>query len=254
LTQIDIELPEYLKAALEQPRCLDLGLKKPGSVSVTLPSGGTIKGIGDITQGIPTDCSLSFSLLLQLGPLLGSLDCFVKVLKLIEPLIEVIKGLPFPPVEAIKKFAEAAPPVVACATAFAPGGAVVDFIRDILCLIIKILRCLVDQFKSIAAVMGGLSLQIQQAQLDGNTDLLANLQCAQDNAATSAEASTKAIEPVMVILDLVAPLLEIAQLGPIEIPTFGSAQDVDTINDMIAVIEQFIDTLQLVADAAGGCD
>jgi hypothetical protein len=254
LAQIDIELPENLQQFLEQPRCLDLKLPEPGSVSLKLPSGGTIQGIGDITQGIPTDCSLSFSLLLQLGPLLGSLDCFVKVLKLIEPLIDVIKGLPFPPVEAIKKFAEAAPPVAECALAFTPQGGLPLFIKDILCVVIKILKCLVEQFKSIAAVMGSIALQIEQAQLDGNQELLDNLECAEQNAATSAAASTKAIEPIVVILELVAPLVEIAQVGPIEIPTFGSAQDVDQINDMITVVEDFVDTLQQLADALGGCD
>lgn len=238
---------------MQQPRCLDLSLPKPGSVSVTLPSGGTIQGIGDVTKGIPTDCSLSFSLLLQLGPLLGSIDCIVKILQLLEPLIEVIKGLPFPPVEAIKKFAEAAPPVAKCAIAFTPQGALPAFIKDILCLVIKILKCLIQQFDSIANVMGGLSLQIQQAQLDGNEELLENLECAQQNAAISADATTKAIEPVLVILDLVGPLIEIAQVGPIEMPTIGSAEDAEQIKQMTAVLKEFVETLELVAEPLGGC-
>lgn len=253
MTTIDIRLPKHVRTVLEQPGCLNIGLPKPGSASLTLPSGGTIKGIGDITQGIPTDCSLSFSLLLQLGPLLGSLDCFVKLLKMIKPLIDVVKGIPTPSPADVKKFIEATGPVLACATAFTPTGAVVAFIKDILCLAIKILRCLIDQFKSIAAQMKGLARQIEQAQTDGNLELLANLRCARQNAATSAQASTKAIEPVVAILELTAPLLEIANLGPIAIPTFGSAEDADEIDDMIAVIEQFIDTLRLVANTAGGC-
>ena len=105
---IDVPLPEALQEFLAKPRCADISLPEPGSVSLQLPTGGTIKGIGDVTQGIPTNCSLNFSLLLQLGPILANLECFIRVLKVIKPLIDVIKGLPFPPVEAIKDFGEAA--------------------------------------------------------------------------------------------------------------------------------------------------
>lgn len=254
MAQVDIELPERLQEFLAQPRCLDLSLPEPASLSLTLPNGGKIKAIGDVTKGIPSDCSLSFSLLLQLGPLLASIECIVKILKLLEPLTEVIKGLPFPPVEAIKKFAEAVPPVIECAVAFTPAGGLLLFVRDILCLIIKILNCLIDQFKSIAALLGGLTLQIQSAQDQGNQELLENLECAQQNANKSAQAVFQSIEPVTVILELAAPLIELTPVGGIEIPSFAPAEDVEQINQTISALEGFVDTLQLAADALGGCD
>jgi hypothetical protein len=251
-TNIDIELPAALQEFLAQPRCVDLALPEPGSVKLELPTGGTLKGVADITKGIPTDCSLSFSLMLQLGPILANLECIIRVLRLIEPLIDVIKGLPFPPAEAIKKFVDASVDVGECIVKFTTPVGMLPFVRDILCLIIKILGCLIDQLKSIVALMGSLSLQFEAAQ--GNDELLANLECAQQNAQTSINSAMQAFEPVLIVLELVAPLMEIAQVGPIEIPTIGSTEDVEQIEQVIGQMEDFVDTLQLVADAAGGCD
>lgn len=253
MTSIDIALNDELQEALKQPVCLDIGLPKPGSVSVTLPSGGKIKGIADITKGIPTDCSLTFSLMLQLAPFMANLECFIKLLKLIEPLIEVIKGLPFPPVEAIKKFAEAVPPVVECITALTFAG-IPLFIKDILCLIIKLLKCMIGQLKSLLALLGGLQLQITAASEEGNEELLKSLECAQENAMCSGAAAMQAFEPITVILELAGPLLEIAGVPPIEIPALASAEDLETFEQIVTTLEEFVQTLELAAEVVGGCD
>jgi hypothetical protein len=250
---VPIELPGELNEFLKQPRCLDLSLPKPKTLNLALPTGGRIPAINDFTQGIPSDCSLGFSLLIQLGPLLGSLDCIIKILNLVKPLSDVINGLPFPPAKALKEFGEAVEPVVKCAVAFTPQGALPLFIKDILCLVIKLVSCLIDQLKSIVALMGSLSLQLTAAE--GNEQLLANVECAQQNAQCAADGAMKSFEPVLVILELVAPLIEIVPaVDPIEIPTFGSTEDVEQIEGVIATMEEFRDTLQLVADGLGGCE
>lgn len=252
-TNIDIALREDLQEALKQPICADVSLPKPGDVSITLPSGGKIKGIADITKGIPSDCSLTFSLMLQLGPILANLECFIKLLKLIEPLIEVIKGLPFPPVEAIKKFGEAVPPVVECITALTFAG-IPLFIKDIICLIIKLLNCMIGQMKSLLALLGGLQLRIDAAEAEGNTELLESLDCARENAMCSSQAAMQAFEPVTLILEMAAPLLEIAGQPAIEIPSVAPVEDIETAEQAVATLEEFVQTLQLAADALGGCE
>ena len=253
MTVIDVELSPELQEALTQPVCADLSLPKPGNVQLTLPTGGTLKAIADASRAIPTDCTLTANLMLQLGPILANLDCIIKLLKLIEPLIEVIKGLPFPPVEAIKKFGEAVPPVVACITALT-GLGIPPFVRDILCLIIKIMRCLIDQLNSIIAVLGGLQLDFEAAQLEGNEEQLASIECARENAMCSADAAFQSIEPVMLVLELVMPLFEMTPASPIEIPSFAPAEDVEGMKTLVAAMEGFVDALQIPADVLGGCD
>ena len=245
-------LPDDLKAFLAKPRCADISLPEPGNVSLELPTGGTIKGIGDITKGIPTDCSLNISLMLQLGPILANLECFIRVLKLIKPLIDVIKGLPFPPVKAITDFGEAAVDVAECIAKFTTPLGMIPFARDILCLIIRILSCMLDQMNSLLALMEKLTISFDAA--DGNAVQQELLKCAQDNAQRSANAQLQAVEPVMVILEIAAPIFEIAQVGPIEIPTFEGVEGVEQMRKFSTSIEGFVDTLKLVADALGGCD
>ena len=63
-------------------------------LKIELPMGGSLKAFTDISKGIPTDCSMVFNLMVQLAPMLASIECLVRVLKLLAPLIEVIKGAP----------------------------------------------------------------------------------------------------------------------------------------------------------------
>ena len=72
-------------------------------------------------------------------------------------------------------------------------------------------------------------------------------------AQRSANAQLQSVEPVMVILEIAAPIFEIAQVGPIEIPTLEGVEGVDQIRVFITTMEQFVDTLQLLADGVGGC-
>lgn len=249
---LEVPLPEELKAFLAKPRCADISLPEPGSVSLNLPSGGTIKGIGDVTKGIPTDCSLNVSLMLQLGPILANLECFIRVLKLIKPLIDVIKGLPFPPVKAIADFGEAATDVAECIVKFTTPAGMIPFVKDILCLIIRIMSCMLDQMNSLLALMEKLSISMEAAE--GNAVEQELLRCAQDNAQRSANAQLQAVEPVKVILEIAAPIFEIAQVGPIEIPTFEGVEGVEQMRSFTTTVGEFVDTLQLVADGLGGCD
>ena len=247
-----ITLPDELQAFLAKPRCVDISLPEPGNVSIELPTGGTIKGIGDVTKGIPTDCSLNASLMIQLGPILANLECFIRVLKLIKPLIDVIKGLPFPPVKAIADFGEASVDVVECIAKFTTPLGMIPFVRDILCLIIRILNCMLDQMDSLLALMENLSLSLDAA--DGNAVQQELIKCAQDNAQRSANAQLQSVEPVMLLLEIAAPIFEIAQVPAIEIPTLENVEGVEQMRSFVTTMEGFVDTLELVADGLGGCD
>jgi hypothetical protein len=251
---IDVPLPADLQEFLAKPKCIPL--PKPGKAELHLPTGGTLKGIADLTKSIPDDCSLTFSLALQLGPFLANIDCFMKLMKLIKPLIDVVKGLaPMDPpklANAVPEFVAASGPVIDCIAQVTGLGAFA-FVRDLLCLIIKILNCVVGQLKSIMAVMSGLALQINSAQAAGNAELLAALQCAQNDAQTSAQAMFAAIDPVLFLLSMAEPFLGMAGVDPIKTPSLASPEDFESMQSLITTLEELVKTLRFVADGLGGC-
>jgi hypothetical protein len=248
----DIELPEPLAKLVQKPVCIPM--PKPATVKINLPMGGTLQGITDITKAIPDDCSMSFSLALQLAPFLASLDCLFKIVKVIEPMVKVVTAVAKPDpkaaLEALPALVEAVPPLLECIAKFV-GLGVPLFIRDLLRLIAKLLHCITQQLKSVLNVMSGLALQIQSAQSQGNADLLATLQCAQENAQTAAAHSMSALEPIMLILSMAEPFMGIAGVDPIKTPQIGSDSDLATLQTTVETLDELAKTLSLIADSLG---
>ena len=246
---VPVQLPAELAGFLAQPNCVDIALPKPQSGTIRLPTGGSIPAIANFAEGIPDNCSVSVSLMTQIGPLVGSLDCIIKLLGLIGPLTEVIKGLPFPPAKAIADFVKATPPVLECLAAFTPGGGIVLFVKDIICLVVKMLRCLLDQLNSIISAMESLQLQITAAE--GNPQLLANLECAQENVQCAAQGALQSIDPVRVILELIEPLADIAQLPFEGIPSLSDSTELEPLRSVVSTLDEVANALEL---AVGGCE
>ena len=251
---IDIPLPASLSALAEKPVCIPV--PKPSKVEVNMPMGGSIKGIVDVTKAIPSDCSLSFSLVLQLQPILVNLDCLFKVVKVIQPMIDVVTGLAKVPPdvkkvgEAIPKLLEAVPPLVECITKFV-GTGIPLFVRDLLMLIAKLLKCVAQQLRNILNVMGGLALQIGSARANGNTELLATLQCAQENAQNSAAGMMSAVDPIFVLLSLAEPFLGMAGVDPIKLPQIGSDADLKSLQTLVTTLEELSKTLEFIVRGLG---
>jgi hypothetical protein len=249
---IDVPLPDAISSLLQTPVCV--ALPKPGKVQITLPWGGaTIQAFNDISKGIPDDCSLSFSLALQVAPLLANMKCLIEALNVIKPLMAVITALTKPDLPAAGKampdLLAAIGPLLECITKFFVG--IPFFLRDLLALIAKLLRCIVQQLRSILNVMGGLALQITSAKSEGNAELLATLECAKKNAETSAQYSMSAIEPIFVLLSLAEPLFGLAGVDPIKTPQIGSDSSLAALQSLIDVLDELAKTLQLVAEGLG---
>ena len=251
MPKIDIKVESKLEEALKIPACIDLSLPKPRKLSIELPTGGSLTAFTDMSKAVPTDCALTFSLLLQLGPLLASMDCLLKILALLGPLVDIVKGLPFPPFKAVKKFIEASVKLAPCL--LIPSGApLIPFVRDILYLILKVLRCIISQLKTIIAVMSGLSLQIQTAEAAGNTEQLAALKCSKENADRSAQSALQAIEPIGALLTMVAPVMQLAGQDPISLPAMGSGTDVKSLQSVVTTLTAVADSIEIIADAIPG--
>jgi hypothetical protein len=248
MPSIDIPISLDLKELLDLPPCGDLKLPSPSPLKITLPTGGTISALTDISKGIPTDCSMIFNLMLQIGPFLAATECLFKLLALIGPLIDVITALVKPdPIKA----AGALPKLVKAVEEVMPCVLVVSlplFLKDLICLIIKALKCVLGQLKTLLGIMKGISLQLDLAAASGNTELQRTLECAQENATTSAQHLTKSIEPIGAILKLASPLMGLAGVGPIEFPTIGSETDVKSLEELVKTLQGVVGTLQIVAE------
>jgi hypothetical protein len=247
MVQKIIPIKVDLKDAFGIPPCADVRLPKPSPMKVSLPSGGSLTALSDISKGIPNDCSMSFNLMLQVAPLLGSMECLLKILKLIKPLIDIVKSLPFPSPKIIADFVEAAAGLAPCLAIPTPV-ALLPFVRDLLNLILKMLRCFLGQMKSVLDVMKGLGLQLKIAEADDNAALKAALECAQENAQNSAAHAMQSIEPIRTILDMLAPIFELAQIPPIAIPALGSGSDVEALQKMVTTVQTATDVIQGVVD------
>ena len=251
---IDIPLPDALSKLAEKPICIPI--PKPSKVEIAMPTGGKIQGIVDATKAIPSDCSLSFSLVLQLQPILVNLSCLFKIIKVIEPMMDVVTGLAKVPPDApkvagaIPKLLEAVPPLVKCIADFV--FVIPAFVRDLLMLIAKLLKCVAQGLRSVLNVMGGLALQIGSARANGNSELLLTLECAQENAENSAQGLMSSVDPILVLLSLAEPFLGMAGVDPIKLPQIGSDTDLESLQTVVTTLETLADTLLFIAKGLGG--
>ena len=256
---IDIKLPDNIVKKLQPLACDTIKLPEPQKLNLCSPFGGaSFQGIVDVTKAIPDDCSLTFSILLQLPPFLVSLGCFVKVLKMIKPLLDLVNAVPHvvdkpgQVVTAVGELVPAVTDVVSCFLDLIAG--VPKFIKDLILLIAKLLKCIAQQLKSIAELMGGLAISIQAASAADNKELMKQLQCAQDNASAQAQAVMGSVDVVAVLLALAEPLMALVPGMPkIAIPTFGSATDAmaleETANTMLSVAS----SLESIAKSLPSC-
>jgi hypothetical protein len=246
-----IPIPVDLQELFKIPVCSDLALPKAEKLQLRLPNGATLTAIPDLTKGIPSDCSLVANLFLQLAPFLASIECLLKLLALIKPLVAIIKAIPDPIAIAqeLPAFLKAVDGLKDCLGMLIPAITVFNFVKDLLLLIIKIIKCLIGQLQSILAIMQGIELRLGEAEAAGNTQLKQVLECAKANATTAAEHASQSLGPVTNILPLIQTFLELAGVK-LEIPSIGSAQDsaalqgtIDKLKDTVTTIETVIETL-----------
>jgi hypothetical protein len=244
---IDIPISASVQDAFDLPSCDVLQLPTPKPLKIQLPSGGSMNALVDVSKGIPNDCAMTFNLLLQLQPLLVALECPMRVLKLLKPLVDIVKGLPVPPVQAVEEFAEAAVELAPC---FLSLLGIPEFVKDILCLIRAVLNCLLSQIRAVRDLMEGLELRLAEA--DGNPDLLATLQCAQENAKASAGNVASAIDPLAGVMALVSAIMSIAGMSldiQLQAPS-GPPGDLEALDAVILTLQTAVDAIDTATGGA----
>jgi hypothetical protein len=241
-----------LQKLLDLPDCSLLSLPKPSKMSIHLPNGMELPAFTDISKGAPTDCSLAFSLILQLAPFLASIECLLKVLALLKPLVDIIGALTslppkVPSASTVTDFAKAGVEVVQCFTEMLiPAAGLFSFVKSVLILILSFLKCFETGLSSVVNSL--LSISVQMDQAAGNDELQRVLKCAQDNVMTSADHLQGSMAPVFNILGLVKPLLDLAQIK-VAIPTIAPGADLDGLKKAVAALHDVVTVLEEIVTA-----
>jgi hypothetical protein len=248
-----ITIPVDLQKLFEIPSCAAIALPNAAPLVLRLPTGARIQAIPDLTKGIPTDCSLVANIFLQLAPFLASIECLLKVLAVLKPLMKVMEALKSADLikiaGSVGDVIDALNGLANCFKVLIPGAGIFDFVKDLLLLIIKIIKCLIGQLETILGIMQGIELRLGEAQAAGNTELAAVLQCAKENATNAASHAGQSLGPVTNIMPLVQVFLEMAGVS-LALPALGSAEDsaalqntINTLKDTVTTIESVLETL-----------
>lgn len=246
MVDIDIPVSESLQKALQPLSCSDIRLPLPTPLKVELPFGGSMQAFVDMSKGIPNDCSMNFNLMVQIAPLLAALECPMRMLKLLQPLIKIIESvskLQPPSPKLLIDFGEAAAELSTC---FIALGKVPLMIMDLLRLVRSVLNCLLGQLKTLRDLMNGLALRFGEAE--GNPDLRASIECAQQNAAVQAQALTSSIDPIAGVIALVSTVAGIVGLEiDVKLETGGAPPETtEQLDAVISVLQAAVDAISAI--------
>lgn len=216
-------------------------VKKGKPLSVSLPFGAELRSVMDIADGVPTDSALAHSLLLQVTPLLGSMACMLKMLKVIG---------------ALKSTAE---------SGFVSAGALIGAIADMsdclgivlgpvpICSMSKdIVKLVIVYIKSMIEAAESLlkfSDEIDFEAAKGNPVLLATLENARKNAQTSFEALNEALLGIQPVMEMVNMALEVVGVGAISVPALGSPSFPLGGGDRLKPFKDIVQALETAANA-----
>jgi hypothetical protein len=200
-----------------------------GSLAVEVFNGGRLLPFTNVESG-STECLSNVNLLTQVSPLIVSLTCQLKLLNVMKPLIELIKGLPTPSPTAITEFLAAAAELAPCLTTFTPTG-VLPFLRDLLCLEIRSLNCVSQNLRSVIALR------------------------TRDSATADSKVQSvfDSYVSTVGILNLASGLFAIAGVTIPTAPALPSGSAPASLNADQMTVAAYIASLQAVVDALGGC-
>lgn len=213
-------------------------------LSIPLPMGVELKALVDPSKGPPTHCAIVHSLMLQLMPLLAGLTCILRMLKTFSSLKAFFDALPNLP-EAFTKVPDVVKALVDLSKCFllVDPTALCAMIKAILQMLLSYLQCILDAIKSVMDFQVGIDLNSAQ----GNPVLLGTLECAQDNAAITLQQLQEAMAFIKPLMDLLQPLLEIAQLD-LTLPSIGDMAGKDA-QQTVASMQEAIDNLRQIIDS-----
>lgn len=113
------------------------------------------------------------------------------------------------------------------------------------------LRCAAQTLRSAIEILDGIELDLEAARTAGNGELLAQLECAKENAELARDGAMVSLEPVMVLLSLASPFMELAGQS-VAIGPFVSDGSLDSLKSVLESIETAATLLQSIAESIPG--
>ena len=207
--------------------------------------GAQISGFIDFSQGAPTDCKATFSLLAQLTPVLASMACLLKILNVIAKLEAFVEGAKSP----LSKLAPTIPDLLNAITDLKsciplPTLQFALMISGMLKLVISFLECFIAQLSSIISFQASIDLSVAQ----DNPALMDALVCAQKNAATSMDNLMSSLKPMQPLLETISTVAGIMQL-PITLPDLSGISASSDKTTMVSSLKNAVDSLKSVIDS-----
>lgn len=230
---------------------------QPEVIKIPLPYGAELRSIVDMSKP-PSDCSVVHSLMLQIMPLLASMECLFKILKVAKELLDVLPSSPADVInpasvvstlkDVVTKVVPSLADLAGCFLLFDPCE-ISRMIAAILKMLIGYIGCLIEGVESVLNFQVGIDLDSAQ----GNPVLLASLNCAQDNAEASLTSLSQALEGIQPLLDIASSLLELVGLPALELPPLDAStpklSDLAEGEDPLAPVKSLRDGMQTALDA-----
>lgn len=254
-------MSESVKAEASIP-CIELP-EIPKIPDIELPFGASLTGFLDYAEGTPTDCTASFNLMIQLMPLLVSMGCLLKILKVVAKLPDFVKAVPDVPtnptgvtkaipdlVDAIDDLKDCLPPLM--------FPRLLISIKAMLLLVVNFFSCFLKELESTLRIIADLESQIQVAE--GNPALQASLRCARESAQGSMTNLTLSLSSLQPLLGMIGTVGGIVGAPPLD----GAVAALDKLNtsntevggavdeDITIGIREVITTLKVIADQIPG--
>lgn len=203
----------------------------PGTLrAVGLPGGGKLVASATLkTQSAA--CTAVASLQMQIAPWLAAISCQFLILKLLKPLIEIVRALPGAPPSALQEFSKVAQELLPCLLAPSPAG-LRPFARDLLCLEIESLNCLRHNLQSMAKLAAAEPSAVSAADVQGVLD---------------------SYQPIVGLLELGNSLFESAGIKSAQAPPLTAGTDANSLAVDQETLAGFVASLQVVVDSLGGC-
>ncbi len=235
-----------ITATIDVP-CIELP-KITDMPKVTLLGGMELNAFMDVASSPPTDCKLAFSLLLQLGPLFGSLECLFKVFNVISKLKDFVSAAspPFAKLPGtIPALIQAITDLQTCIPALQIPN-LLKMLKGILLLILNYLACVLEQIDSILKFRATIDL----STASDNPALMQSFTCAQasaDAAMGNMMLSLKPLAPLMlmvkIIADIAMPSLKIPDLASLSAEGSDVEKTVAGIESMVKTLRDLVETI-----------
>lgn len=199
-------------------------------VTIGLPTGGKLVAFPSL-QTQSAECSATTNLQTQIAPWIASVSCQFLILKLLKPLIEIVRGLPTPPQQALLEFLKTSEELAPCLLTPMPAS-VLPFARELLCLEIRSLNCLRHNLQAMAKLMTAETSAV---------------------AASEVQSVIDSYQPIVGILDLASGIFGMAGMVVPQAPALANGTDSASLATDQSMVTSFIASLQTVVDALGGC-